>query len=113
MTLLGRWRIVEMDAFDDDDLDLIGAAYIEIDERGLGEIAFGALTAALDCADTPGGLHFTWDGSDEGDQVTGDGWAELQPDGSLFGEISWDTGDQSQFKAVPWATSSTASSPPG
>ncbi|MDR3472283.1 MAG: hypothetical protein P4M09_11420 [Devosia sp.] len=108
MRLAGRWRIVELEAFDDDYLDLVKAAYIELDERGLGEMAFGALTAALDCAYTPSGFDFTWDGSDEGDQVTGDGWAELQPDGSLLGEISWRNGDETEFKALPWTNSSTA-----
>jgi hypothetical protein len=108
MSLKGKWRIVEMDAFDDDYPDLAEPAYIEIDERGLGEMAFGALTAALDCAYTPSGFDFDWDGADEGDQVSGEGWAELQPDGSLLGEISWRNGDETSFKAVPWATSSTA-----
>jgi hypothetical protein len=108
MKLKGKWRIVEMEAFDEDYPDLAEPAYIEIDERGLGEMAFGALTAALDCAYTQSGFDFTWDGSDEGDQVSGDGWVELQPDRSLLGEISWRNGDETGFKAVPWATSSTA-----
>lgn len=46
--------------------------------------------------------------ADEGDQVSGDGWAELQNDGSLAGEISYHNGDETTFKAAPWATSSTA-----
>ena len=108
MSLTGRWRIVEMEAFDEDYPDLAEPAYIEIDEHGLGDMAFGALTAALDCAYTPSGVDFTWDGADEGDQVCGDGWAELQPDGSLLGEISWRNGDETAFKAVPWTPSSTA-----
>lgn len=108
MRLKGKWRIVELDAFDEDYPDLAEPARIEIDERGVGEMAFGALTAALDCAWTPSGFEFTWDGSDEGDQVSGDGWAEIQPDGSLRGEIDWHNGDETGFKAVPWSTSSTA-----
>jgi hypothetical protein len=108
MSLKGKWRIVEMEAFDEDYPDLAEPAYIEIDERGQGEMVFGALTAALDCAYVASGFDFTWDGADEGDQVSGDGSAEIQQDGSLLGEISWRNGDETTFRALPWATSSTA-----
>ena len=108
MRLKGKWRIVETELWNRTHLDLVEAAYIEIDERGQGEMTFGTMTAALDCAYTPSGFDFTWDGADEGDQVSGDGWAELQDDGSLLGEISYRNGDETSFKAAPWATSSTA-----
>ena len=52
MILKGKWRIIELEAFDDDYPNLAEPACIEIDEQGLGEMAFGALTAALDCAYT-------------------------------------------------------------
>jgi hypothetical protein len=108
MNLQGKWRIVETELWDRAYLDLSGPAFIIIDHRGGGEMAYGALTAALDCGVTESGVGFTWDGADEGDQVSGDGWAELQNDGSLAGEISYHNGDETTFKAVPWATSSTA-----
>ncbi|HEV8712772.1 MAG TPA: hypothetical protein VGX03_08105 [Candidatus Binatia bacterium] len=62
----------------------------------------GALTATLDCATTPGGVDFDWHGFDEGDKVAGEGWAELQSDGSLIGEFAYDSGDESTLKALPW-----------
>ncbi len=108
MKIRGRWRVVEMDAFDADYLDLVEPAYIDIDARGGGEMAFGALTAAIDCSSTPEGLHFEWNGSDEGDTVHGEDWVQLREDGSLLGEISWANGDQTDFKAVLWPSSSTA-----
>ena len=43
--------------------------------------------------------------------VTGafaDGWAELQPAGSLFGDIRFRGGDEISFIARRWTTSSTA-----
>jgi hypothetical protein len=40
--------------------------------------------------------------------VSGDGWAKLQEDGSLLGEISYHNGDETSFKALPWESSSTA-----
>jgi hypothetical protein len=41
------------------------------------------------------------------DETGGDGWAEIQPDGSLEGEICFDDGDEAAFIAKR-ATSSTA-----
>jgi len=108
MSLQGKWRIVETELWDRAYLDLVEPAFIMIDHRGGGEMAYGAFTAALDCGLGQNGVHFTWDGADEGDQVSGDGWAELQDDGSLVGEISYRNGNETTFKAVPWATSSTA-----
>jgi hypothetical protein len=108
MNLKGKWRIVETEIWDRAHLDLVEPAFLAIDGQGGGEMAFGALTAALSCGYTTDGVDFTWDGSDEGDQVSGDGWAELQPDGSILGEISYRNGDETTFKAEPWTTSSTA-----
>ncbi|HEV2080446.1 MAG TPA: hypothetical protein VGR19_11200 [Allosphingosinicella sp.] len=80
--LKGRWRIVETTLWDRAHLDLVGPAFIALDGKGGGEMAFGALTAVLDCRGTSQAVDFTWNGADEGDQVSGGGSAELQPDGS-------------------------------
>jgi hypothetical protein len=37
-----------------------------------------------------------------GDEVTGEGWLELQSDGTLIGEFAYDNGDESTLKALPW-----------
>ena len=108
MRLQGKWRIVEAELWDRAYPDLVEPAFIAIDDRGNGEMAYGVLTAALDCAYTQSGFDFTWNGADEGDQVNGEGWAELQGDGSLLGEISYQNGDETTFKAVPWSSFSTA-----
>ena len=34
-----------------------------------------------------------------------DGWAELQPDGSITGQIYFHGGDEANFVAQPWKTS--------
>jgi hypothetical protein len=44
-TFVGRWRIVEMDTWDKDFLDLVEKAHITFRGRANGEIAFGAPTA--------------------------------------------------------------------
>ncbi len=100
--LKGKWRIVETELWDSDYLDLVEPAYIALDDKGRGEFAFGAVNATLDCAFTPSGVEFTWEGFDEMDEVSGSGWADLEPDGSLTGEIAFHNGDETAFKARPW-----------
>ena len=96
----GKWRIVT--AWDADHLGLLGPAFIEFDGKGRGEIAFGALQATLECAATPSGVDFDWYSFDEMDEVRGEGWVELQNDRSLVGEFTYDNGDESDLRAVPW-----------
>ena len=107
MKILGKWRIVEASLWDRDYLDLVEPAFIRFDDNGEGEMAYGAMTAYLNIAAKDDTVDFEWSGSDEGDEVGGDGWAELQPDGSIEGEISYKYGDETTFKGVPWPTSST------
>jgi hypothetical protein len=105
--LVGKWRIVDMELWDPEFIDLLGPGYIVFDDEGDGEFRFGAVTGALDCSYAKASIHFTWEGSDEMDEESGDGYAELQDDGSLNGEISFHHGDESSFIAPRW-TSSTA-----
>ena len=107
MNLLGKWRIVAMPDYEDDYPDMVEPAYILFAEEG-GEFAFGCVTGTLDGASDTGTIHFTWDGNDEIDEACGAGWADLQPDGSLKGEISFHRGNDATFIARPWPTSSTA-----
>jgi len=106
--IAGKWRIVETAAWDKGHLDLCGPAFIEIDTQGRGGMAFGALEASLDCGFTPGGIDFEWNGADEGDQVAGNGWADLRDDGCLEGEIAYHNGDETTFIAAPWTRFSAA-----
>ena len=100
--LIGKWRIIQTEAWDRQHLDLCGPAFIAIGPDGHGEMAFGALQAALDCAFTPSGIDFDWNGADEGDQIDGDGWADLREDGRLEGGIAYHNGDETTFIAEPW-----------
>lgn len=103
--LVGKWRIIHTEAWDRPHLDLAGPAFITIHADGRGEMAFGALEAAVDCGFTPSGIDFEWNGADEGDQVSGEGWANLRDDGHLEGEISYRNGDETTFVAAPWSFS--------
>jgi hypothetical protein len=83
MSIRGRWRVVETPGYD----IAVAGAYILFDEDG-GE--------------------FAWQGNDEMEPANGDGWAELQDDGSLEGEICLLNGDNIPFIARRSKTSSTA-----
>jgi len=105
--LIGRWRIVEADLWDRDHLDLVEPAMLVIQDDGHGEIGFGALQAGLDLEYGRSMVFFTWAGSDEMDEVTGSGSAELLEDGTLEIEFAYHLGDEAVLKAER-ATSSAA-----
>ena len=97
--VIGRWRIVASDMWDRDYLDLIDPAFIHIDRDGQGELPFGVVTVSLrlDYAHTV--AFFTFEGSDEGDEVNGSGSAELLDDGTLEIEIAFHLGDEAVLRA--------------
>jgi hypothetical protein len=97
--LVGRWRIVEANIWDRAYLDLCGPATIVISADGHGEIAFGAMQATLDVEYGPNSIAFTWIGSDEMDEVSGEGSAELLDDGTIKIEFEYDSGDEAVLKA--------------
>jgi hypothetical protein len=96
--LLGRWRVVEADLWDRAYLDLCGPATLSITAQS-GEIAFGTMEASLDVAYARDSIYFRWSGAEEGDQVEGEGSAELLDDGTLEIEFTYDNGDETFFKA--------------
>jgi len=105
--LIGRWRIVEADLWERDHLDLCGPARLLIEANGHGEIAFGAMQAGLDLQYAHSMVFFRWHGSEEMDDVSGDGDAELLDDGTIEINFNYDGGDEAVLKARK-ITSSTA-----
>ena len=95
--LIGRWRIVEADLWDRSHLDLCGPATLTITAQG-GEIAFGALQAGLEVEYARDSIGFHWAGCEEGDEVEGEGNAELL-DGTLEIEFEYRNGDEAVLKA--------------
>jgi hypothetical protein len=65
----GRWRIVEMDVWDSDFLDLVAEAHLTFRDTADGEIAFGALAGQLDVRygtrDGSACAEFSWEGHDD------------------------------------------------
>jgi len=107
--LIGRWRFVEMDLWEQDDVDLVSPAFIEFGEDHQGSLGFIAVEGGIDWREAPRdgqpGAEFTWEGFDEGDPVTGRGWTILEEGGSLRGRIYFHLGDDSGFRAERMETS--------
>ena len=104
--LIGRWRIFAADLWDRDYLDLCGPATLTVTARG-GEIAFDAMEASLEVEYARDSIALHWAGSEEGDQVDGEGTAELLDDGTIEIEFAYRNGDEAVLKAKRM-TSSTA-----
>jgi hypothetical protein len=96
-----------MSGWDRDAIDLIEPGFIEFDGGGTGQVGFVAVRGWLDCRSTErdGRAHveFTWEGVDEGDQVSGRGWASLVDDETVEGHLFLHMGDDSSFRAKPFA----------
>lgn len=100
--VVGKWRITKADLWDQDYLDLVKPAYIAFEDNGQGEFAFGCVNGGLDCEYSRRIIFFTWQGFDEMDEVSGDGSAELEDNGSLDIEINFHHGDKANLKARKW-----------
>jgi hypothetical protein len=106
--LTGRWRILEMDLWDREALDLVAPAFIEFSPDHTGEFGFIAVTGWIDWRSAGtgrSGVEFSWEGADEGDRVSGRGSAAIQNDGLLHGHLYFHLGDDSGFRAertLPW-----------
>lgn len=101
--MIGRWRIVAMEAWSRDTIDLVGPAFIEFDPGEVGRFGFIAVVGRLDWRTTNRDgrdvVDFSWVGADEGDSVSGRGWAASVDDGSIEGRFFFHMGDDSGFRA--------------
>ena len=99
---LGKWRIVETELWDREDLDLVAPATLSLNRNRVGQIAFLAVEAQVDYrVVTREGLpaiEFSFEGFDEGDEIAGRGWAILEGK-QLRGRLFFHQGDDSSFVA--------------
>lgn len=99
----GTWRITEMEGWDTDYIDLTGPGYVTIGRNGSGFVQYGAVEADLDYRiedfGTQPRLEFTFQGFDEGDPISGRGWATVSGS-EMTGRIFIHHGDDFPFKAV-------------
>jgi len=99
----GKWRIVEMEVWDQDYVDMEVPGFIRIGSDGTGEFQFGLVSGDIDgrvdlCGGTPR-FEFSWSGQDENDPACGRGWAVVRS-GELNGRIYLHLSDDSAFRAI-------------
>jgi len=101
-----RWRIVEMSGWDREAIDFVEPGFIEFSAGGTGQFCFIAVRGWLDSRpverDGRPTVEFTREGVDEGDQVSGRGWAVLVDDETIEGHLFFHLGDDSTFRAEPF-----------
>lgn len=98
-----KWRIVEMELWDQDFIDAEVHGYIEFNEDRMGEFQFGYVHGFIDCKYSNEHrnliVNFSWVGNDEMDPASGRGSAVIK-DKKLHGHIYFHQGDNSKFIAV-------------
>ena len=93
-----KWKL-----WDSADLELLGPPHLTLDDRGHGVMRFLAIEADIDYRPTQReglpAVEFSFEGHDEGDRISGRGWAVLQSS-TLRGRIFLHDGDDSAFLAT-------------
>jgi len=101
--ILGHWRIIEMELWDQQYIDAEVNAYIRFDPNGFGEFQFAYVTGTIDYRlverESSQAVEWSWEGNEEMNEVRGRGWAVLREDRHLHGRIFIHNGDDSQFEA--------------
>jgi hypothetical protein len=92
-----------MEGWDAAYIDLTGPGYVAFSRNGFGFMQYGAVEADLEYRiEEIGGeqrLEFSFQGFDEGDPISGRGWAVV--DGAVMtGQIYIHRGDEASFKAI-------------
>lgn len=99
---LGTWRILEMEQWDRDYIDLVVPGYIEFEKGNLGSFQFGPVQGGIDyrpeITETLARLTFSWEGMNDNDPGSGWGRAEIRG-GQLFGHLCFHQGEDSWSKA--------------
>ena len=113
---VGLWHITSMEVCDNDYVNMERQAFVEINSENLGSFQFGLVRGELDGYverrdDEPSDSRrdlkqpasdrfmFTWDGFDEGDEVSGSGWMRVTGANEAVGLIKLHLGDRSTFRA--------------
>jgi len=99
----GKWRIVEMEVWDQDYVDMEVPGFIRIGSDGTGQFQFGLVSGDIDGrveqrSNAPR-FEFSWSGQDENDLICGRGWAVFE-NGELNGRIYLHLADDSAFRAI-------------
>jgi hypothetical protein len=98
----GKWRITATALWARADLDEFASAHITFGADRQGELAFVAIEADIDYRvgkrDGKPAAEFSWQGSDDGQPISGRGWALLD-DHQIVGRLFIHQGDETTFTA--------------
>lgn len=99
----GKWRIAEMEMWEQDYVDMELPGSIRIAADGTGQFQFGLVSGDIDgrveqCGSSQR-FEFSWSGQDENDPVCGRVWAVIEKS-ELHGHIYLHLSDDSAFRAV-------------
>ena len=99
---IGHWLIVEMEAWDQEYVNMEVPGHFTFKKDGSGHFQFGLVQGEMDCRiETIGGkarIDFSWEGQDELELAGGWGWAVIENE-ELQGRIFFHQGDDSAFRA--------------
>ncbi|MGB5561076.1 MAG: hypothetical protein WBN02_02060 [Sedimenticolaceae bacterium] len=99
----GKWRIAEMEVWDQEYVDMEVPGFVRIGSSGTGRFQFGLVSGDIDGRVEQCGkalrFEFSWFGQDENDLVCGRGWAVVEDD-ELQGRIYLHQADDSAFRAI-------------
>lgn len=96
---IGTWRIVWMETWDQDYVDMEVPGHITFGKNHIGNFQFGLMQGEMDYRVNANRVEFTWGGFDEGDEISGRGFAEIEND-ELRGHFYIHLGDESPFRAI-------------
>ncbi|MEM9536462.1 MAG: hypothetical protein AAF268_12245 [Cyanobacteria bacterium P01_A01_bin.3] len=103
-SIVGTWHITEMSMWNKEYFNMEVQAFVAVPSNGLGTFQFGLVQGCMDGTfDTAEhNFHFSWEGTDEMDECEGEGWIALDSEmaeDTAHGELSFESGDSSTFKA--------------
>lgn len=95
----GHWKIIWMELWDQESIDLEVPGYIKISEEEDGEFQFGLVVGGFSTNPDKDSFVSEWEGSDEMDEARGEMYGYIE-NSELLGSISFWQSDESDFKAV-------------
>ena len=98
---IGTWSIIEMEAWDQEYVNMEVPGHFTFRKDGTGHFQFGLVQGEMDCRiEIDHGrerIGFSWEGNDELDPVCGRGWAVIE-NKELRGRIFFHLGNDSMFR---------------
>ena len=95
-----------MSAWDQEYVDMEIPGHITFESAEDGQFQFGLVQGQMDSRWQGQRVDFSWHGFDENDEMSGRGYAEIEGS-ELHGHLYIHMGDDSAFRAIKYAVTST------